>query len=476
MSHNTYNSPLSTRYSSADMQYLFSEEFKIITHRKLWVALAESEMELGLKISQEQVDDLKKYVNQLNLSVAHEREKITRHDVMAQIYAFGEQAKLGAPIIHLGATSCFVGDNTDLIVYFEGLKLIRKKVAEVMKNLRNFASQYKKMPCLGFTHFQAAQPVTVGKRATLWLANFVEDLNSANLLLENYRLRGAKGTTGTQASFLELFEGDESKVLLLDKKIVEKMGFSQSFAVTGQTYTRKFDYKLMSFLSEVAQSASKFANDLRLLQGIKEMEEPFEKGQVGSSAMAYKRNPMRCERISSLARFVMSLPINGAMTMSTQWFERTLDDSANKRLSLAEAFLATDGMLNVLINVTSNLVVYDKVVEKHIYEELPFMATEVIIMECVKSGLSRQEVHEKIRVHSMEAGKQVKLYGKENDLIKRILSDQYFSVVWDKLEGILSPENFVGMCQTQVENYIENDVNPLLKDFENEAVEAVLEV
>ncbi|MFI3165286.1 MAG: adenylosuccinate lyase [Bacillota bacterium] len=473
--HN-YISPLSTRYASKEMQYLFSEEKRIIIHRQLWTALAESEMELGLNISQEQVDQLKANIENLNLDVAHAKEKETRHDIMAHIYAYGLQAPLAAPIIHLGATSCYVGDNTDLIVSFEAMNIVKTKILQVMKNLSAFADKYKSVPALGFTHFQPAQLVTVGKRATLWLQGFLDDFQDIIDMQAGYRLRGVKGTTGTQASFLELFDGDSEKVFELEEKVVSKMGYSKVYPVTGQTYSRKFDYKLLAILSSVAQSAYKFSNDMRILQGLKEMEEPFEKTQVGSSAMAYKRNPMRSERISALSRFVITLPLNASITASTQWFERTLDDSANKRLAVTEAFLATDAILNLMINVTESMVVYEKVVEKRLSEELPFMATEVIIMECVKAGLSRQDTHEQIRVHSMESTKQVKMEGKPNDLIDRIKADEFFAPIHSKLDGILKAENFIGLCPIQVDRFLKQDVLPILAKCEGVNVQAEINV
>ena len=439
-----YVDPLTTRYATKPMLETFSEEYRMILWRKLWVALAESEKELGLNITQEQVDELKSHVDDINFDVAKEREKIVRHDVMAYVYAYGQQCPKAAPIIHLGATSCYVTDNSDAIIYHKALNLVRNKLLNVMDKLSKFALEYAGMPQLGYTHLQPAQLVTVGKRATLWLQDLQLDLENLDFVLSNTRLRGVKGTTGTQASFLQLFDGDHDKVKKLNELVVKKMGFDKSFAVSGQTYTRKYDYNILSVLSQIAQSAYKFANDVRILQSFKEIEEPFEKTQIGSSAMAYKRNPMRSERICSLARYVMSLPTNAANTAATQWMERTLDDSANRRLVMAQSFLSIDAILEIFMNVVDGIVVYDKIIEKHIMAELPFMSTEVILMECVKAGGNRQELHERIRVHSMDAAMQVKKFGKDNDLIERIKSDPAFAAISDKIDSILYPVNFIG--------------------------------
>ena len=462
MKHETYENPLITRYASREMARIFSDDTKFRLWRKLWIALAESEKELGLPITQKQIDAMKKYRDNINYEVAEAREKEVRHDVMSHVYAFGTQAKEAMPIIHLGATSCFVTDNAELIVLKEALELIKAKTVAVMEKLKRFALRYKDMPTLGFTHLQPAQLTTVGKRATLWLQDLVMDYEQLSFVLSTLKLRGVKGTTGTQASFLSLFDGDGEKVDKLEALVAEKMGIPSSFGVTGQTYPRKFDYNVMCVLSMIAQSAYKFAGDLRVLQNRKEMEEPFEKSQIGSSAMAYKRNPMRSERICALARYVVSLPVNEAMTACTQWFERTLDDSANKRITLAQAFLALDGVLDLYNNIAENMVVYDTVIRKHIMEELPFMATEEILMECVKAGGNRQELHEKIRAHSMESARLVKTEGKDNDLIDRIKADPAFAVIHKKIDGILAPENFVGRAKEQTERFIRNEVDPIL--------------
>lgn len=458
----TYSSPLAGRYASREMLYLFSEDKKFITWRKLWITLAETQKELGLAITDEQIEEMKRYAECINYDVADEWEKKVRHDVMAHVHAFGEQAKSAMPIIHLGATSCYVGDNTDLIIMYEGLELLRNKVLNVIEKLTKFAVEYKDLPTLGFTHFQPAQLTTVGKRATLWIQELLLDLDEIDHLLAKKRLRGVKGTTGTQATFLNLFEGDFNKVKELDKRIAKKLGYEAVFPVTGQTYTRKIDSQILNVLSQIAQSAYKFSNDIRLLQHLKEVEEPFEKNQIGSSAMAYKRNPMRSERISALARFVLCDALNPAITASTQWFERTLDDSANKRLSVAEGFLAVDAILETYMNVADNLVVYPKVIETHILSELPFMATEVILMEGVKRGGDRQELHEKIRILSMEAAKEVKEKGKPNDLIERILADGTFKITEEELRSILKPENFIGCASMQVEDFVGEYVQPIL--------------
>lgn len=461
---NSYKSPLEGRYASKEMLYLFSEEKKFKTWRKLWVTLAETEHELGLNVTKEQVEELKKFSEDINYEVAEEWEKKVRHDVMAHVHAYGEQATLAMPIIHLGATSCYVGDNTDLIIMYEALEVIKKKVVNVMDKLAKFATEYKDLPTLGFTHLQPAQLTTVGKRATLWLQDLWLDLEEINHLLEQKRLRGAKGTTGTQATFLNLFDGDYEKVKLLDQTVAEKLGYTSVYPVTGQTYTRKFDSLVLNALSQVAQSAYKFSNDIRILQHLKEIEEPFEKNQIGSSAMAYKRNPMRTERISSLARYVICDTLNPAITASTQWFERTLDDSANKRIAVSEAFLAIDAILEIYMNVADGLVVYPKVIEKHINDELPFMATEVILMEGVKRGGDRQELHERIRVLSMEAAAEVKQNGKSNDLIERILKDDTFKMSESELKAILKPENFIGCAAMQVVDFINEVIKPILEE------------
>ncbi|MCI7401385.1 MAG: adenylosuccinate lyase [Christensenella sp.] len=457
-----YVDPLTTRYATKPMLETFSEEYRMILWRKLWVALAESEKELGLNITQEQVDELKSHVNDINFDVAKEREKIVRHDVMAYVYAYGQQCPKAAPIIHLGATSCYVTDNSDAIIYHKALNLVRNKLLNVMDKLSKFALEYAGMPQLGYTHLQPAQLVTVGKRATLWLQDLQLDLENLDFVLSNTRLRGVKGTTGTQASFLQLFDGDHDKVKKLNELVVKKMGFDKSFAVSGQTYTRKYDYNILSVLSQIAQSAYKFANDVRILQSFKEIEEPFEKTQIGSSAMAYKRNPMRSERICSLARYVMSLPTNAANTAATQWMERTLDDSANRRLVMAQSFLSIDAILEIFMNVVDGIVVYDKIIEKHIMAELPFMSTEVILMECVKAGGNRQELHERIRVHSMDAAMQVKKFGKDNDLIERIKSDPAFAAISDKIDSILNPVNFIGRAKEQTIEYVNEVIKPIL--------------
>ncbi len=476
MQKDVYESPLNSRYASKEMKYIFSPDKKFRTWRKLWVALAESEMELGLKITPEQVQELKDHVDDINYAVAKEREKIVRHDVMAHVYAYGTQCPSAKGIIHLGATSCYVGDNTDIIIMYEGLRLIRSKLIRVISYLRDFALEYKAMPTLGFTHFQAAQLTTVGKRASLWLWELMMDLENIDFQLGRAALLGSKGTTGTQASFMELFDGDTQKVKELEKKICEKMGYQKYYPVSGQTYSRKLDYQMLSVLSGVAQSAYKFANDIRLLQHLKEMEEPFEKTQIGSSAMAYKRNPMRSERICSLARYVMVDALNPAMTTSTQWFERTLDDSANKRISVAEAFLTVDAILNIYMNVANGLVVYPKVIAQRIQSELPFMATENILMDAVKKGGDRQELHERIRTHSMAAARVVKEEGKPNDLIDRIVADLSFGLTKDEVEKILKPENFIGRSVQQVEEFIAEYVDPAICDCEDAAEEVELTV
>lgn len=459
---NTYESPFNARYASDEMQEIFSPDMKFKTWRRLWIALAEAEMELGLGITQDQIDELKQHKDNINYEVAEKKEKEVRHDVMAHVHAYGELCPNAKGIIHLGATSCYVGDNTDIIVMTEALKLLRDKLVSSISKLSDFALKYKSLPTLGFTHYQPAQTVTVGKRATLWIQDLVIDLNDLDYILSDMKLLGNKGTTGTQASFLELFNGDHEKVKSLEKKIADKMGFTGVFPVSGQTYTRKLDSRVMNVLSGIAQSAYKFSNDIRLLQSMKEVEEPFEAKQIGSSAMAYKRNPMRSERISSLARYVIVDALNPAITASTQWFERTLDDSANKRISIPEGFLAVDAILNILINVADGLVVYPKVIEKHLMEELPFMATENIMMEAVKRGGDRQELHEKIRMHSMEAGKVVKVEGGKNDLIERIAADESFGMTLEELVAVLKPENYIGRSSQQVDEFIEDYVKPVM--------------
>lgn len=470
---NVYESPFNLRYASKKMQELFSPDMKFKTWRRLWIALAKAEKELGLPITQEQIDELEKQKDNINYNAANKYEKDFRHDVMAHIHAYGDLCPKAKGIIHLGATSCFVGDNTDIIIMTEALKLVRKKLLTVVDNLSKFATKYKDMPTMGFTHFQPAQLVTVGKRACLWIQDLLFDLEEIDFVLSNMKLLGSKGTTGTQASFLSLFENDHKKVLKLEELVAKEMGFKKVFAVSGQTYTRKLDSRVLNSLSQIAQSCYKFSNDLRLLQSMKEIEEPFEEKQIGSSAMAYKRNPMRSERISSLSRYVIVNTLNPAITASTQWFERTLDDSANKRISIPESFLAIDAVLNIYINVSGNLVVYPKVIEKRIFEELPFMATENILMEAVKKGGDRQELHEKIRTHSMEAAKNVKMNGEKNNLIELIAADSAFGLKLEDLKNVLKPENYVGRSPKQVEEFIEEHVKPVLesneyKDIENE--------
>ncbi|MGN0559211.1 MAG: adenylosuccinate lyase [Acutalibacteraceae bacterium] len=472
MIKDTYESPLSSRYADKEMKYLFSPDMKFRTWRKLWIALAQAEMELGLPITQEQIDELKAHADDINYEVAAEREKLVRHDVMSHVYAYGQQCPKAKGIIHLGATSCYVGDNTDIIIMTEGLKLVRNKLITVIRNLSAFAEKYKALPTLAFTHFQPAQPTTVGKRATLWIQDLLMDLEDIEYQLSKAKLLGSKGTTGTQASFLELFDGDHEKVKALDKKIAEKMGFTDCFAVSGQTYSRKLDTQILNVLSSIAQSAAKFSNDIRLLQHLKEVEEPFEKNQIGSSAMAYKRNPMRSERIGSLARYVMIDVLNGSFTTATQWFERTLDDSANKRLSVPEAFLAVDAILNLYANVADGLVVYPKVIEQRLRKELPFMATENIMMDAVKKrGADRQMLHERIRVHSMAASKVVKEEGGENDLLQRIAADDAFGVTLSELEAILQPEKYTGRAKEQTEDFLANQVATALAPYADIATE-----
>ncbi len=468
MDNSVYQNPLITRYASKSMAENFSDEKRFKLWRKLWIALAESEMELGLNITKSQIGEMKKYAEEINFELAEKYEREVRHDVMAHVKAFGAQAVSAEPIIHLGATSCYVDCNSELIIISDALEIIKTKLVNVMDKLAKFALKYKDLPTLGFTHLQPAQLTTVGKRATLWLQDLTMDYNNLVNLQKAFKLRGVKGTTGTQASFMELFCGNESKVKELEKRVVKKLGFDKVYGVTGQTYPRKFDYNVLCVLSQIAQSAYKFSNDIRILQNMKEIEEPFEKSQIGSSAMAYKRNPMRSERIGSLARYVISLPMNTAITAGTQWFERTLDDSANRRIVIAQAFLALDGILNIYMNVSENLVVYDKIIARHIAAELPFMATENIIMECVKAGGSRQQLHEKIRVLSMEAGKNVKENGLENNLIELIKGCNEFAAVHGKLDEILDAKKFIGRAPSQVVEFIENEVKPVLT--ENSAV------
>lgn len=464
MSYDRYESPFSERYGSKEMQYLFSQEKKFKTWRRLWIALAEAEKELGLNITNEQIDELKEHVDDINYDVAKEREALVRHDVMSHVYAYGVQCPKAKGIIHLGATSCYVGDNTDLIIMTEALGLIKKKLVNVIGKLSDFAMEYKGLPTLAFTHFQPAQPTTVGKRASLWLMDLTLDLDDLNYIIDGMRLLGSKGTTGTQASFLELLDGDHEKVKKLDKLIAKKMGFKDCYPVSGQTYSRKIDTRVLNVLAGVAASAHKFSNDIRLLQHLKEIEEPFEKNQIGSSAMAYKRNPMRSERIASLARYVMADALNPAITSSAQWFERTLDDSANKRISVAEGFLAVDGILDLYLNIVDGLVVYPKVIEKRLMSELPFMATENIMMDAVKAGGDRQELHEKIRVLSMEAGRNVKEKGLENNLLELIAADPAFNMTLEELRKTMDPSKYTGRAEQQVEEFIEEMISPVLEE------------
>lgn len=461
-----YENPLCKRYASIEMQHIFSEDNKFSTWRSLWIALAESQKELGLAISNEQIAEMKSHVSDINYNVATKIEAETRHDVMAHIRAYGEQCPLAAPIIHLGATSAYVGDNTDIILQRSALLLVRKFLVNTMAKLYDFAQKYKGLPCLAYTHFQAAQPTTVGKRATLWLQDLQLDLEHLDFVLSNLKFFGCKGTTGTGASFLALFDGDHAKVKSLEMKIAGKMGFSNVYAVSGQTYSRKVDYFTLSVLSGIAQSAHKFSNDIRLLAHLKEIDEPFEDTQVGSSAMAYKRNPMRSERIASLSRYVMVDTLNPALTASTQWFERTLDDSANRRISIPEAFLAIDAILSLYINVVEGLNVYPKIIEKHLNEELPFMATENILMYCVKKGGNRQTLHDHIRLHSMEVAKKIKLQGGENDLIERIVADKEFNITKEEMQSLLKPENFIGIAKEQTEDFLQEVQKQL--DFNKE--------
>ena len=471
---NSYESPFCTRYASEEMQYIFSADKKFTTWRRLWVALARAEMKLGLPVTQEQVDELEKNIENIDYETAAAREKEVRHDVMAHVYTYGKACPKAKGIIHLGATSCYVGDNTDVIIMRDALKVIRRKLINVIAQLSDFAMKYKDMPCLAYTHLQPAQLTTVGKRATLWTNELLMDLREIERRISDLQLLGSKGTTGTQASFMELFHGDTDKIKQLEKMIAEEMGFESCVPVSGQTYSRKVDSFVVNALAGIAESCSKFSNDMRILQSFKEMEEPFEKSQIGSSAMAYKRHPMRCERITSLSRYLMIDCLNPAFTAGTQWFERTLDDSANKRISVAEAFLAADAILNIMINVTSGMVVYPKIVRKRVMAELPFMATENIMMDAVEKGGDRQELHEKIRQYSMEAGKKVKEEGLENDLCERILADPMFMITKEEMDAIMSPENFTGRSSQQVEEFVNEFVKPILdanKDILNETYE-----
>ncbi|MDE6638902.1 MAG: adenylosuccinate lyase [Acetatifactor sp.] len=470
MSTDRYESPLSERYASREMQYIFSPDMKFRTWRRLWIALAETEKELGLSqngrpvITDEQIEELKAHAEDINYDVAKAREREVRHDVMSHVYAYGQQCPKAAGIIHLGATSCYVGDNTDIIVMTEALKLVKKKLVNVIAKLADFAEKYKNQPTLAFTHFQPAQPTTVGKRATLWLQEFYLDLEDLDYVLGSMKLLGSKGTTGTQASFLELFDGDQEIIDRIDPMIAEKMGFNECFPVSGQTYSRKVDTKVANVLAGIAASAHKMSNDIRLLQHLKEVEEPFEKSQIGSSAMAYKRNPMRSERIASLSRYVMIDALNPAITSATQWFERTLDDSANKRLSIPEGFLATDGILDLCLNVVDGLVVYPKVIEKRLMSELPFMATENIMMDAVKAGGNRQELHERIRELSMEAGRNVKVEGRENNLLELIAADPAFNMSQEDLQKTMDPGKYVGRAREQVDTFLKNVIQPVLEE------------
>ncbi len=464
MATDRYVSPLSERYASKEMQYIFSPDKKFRTWRKLWIALAETEKELGLDITQEQIDELKANADNINYDVAKEREKKVRHDVMSHVYAYGQQCPKAKGIIHLGATSCYVGDNTDIIVMTEALRLVKKKLVNVLDELAQFADTYKDLPTLAFTHFQPAQPTTVGKRATLWMQEFCLDLEDLDHVLEGMKLLGSKGTTGTQASFMELFDGDQKIIDMIDPMIAKKMGFKECYPVSGQTYSRKVDTRVCNVLSGIAASAHKMSNDIRLLQHLKEVEEPFEKNQIGSSAMAYKRNPMRSERIASLSRYVMAEALNPAMTSAVQWFERTLDDSANKRLSIPEAFLAIDGVLDLCLNVVDGLVVYPKVIEKRLMSELPFMATENIMMDAVKAGGDRQEIHEKIRQLSMEAGKNVKIEGGENNLLELIAAEEAFGLTKEELEECMEPSRYIGRAREQVDAFLSKVVLPIMEE------------
>ena len=471
-----YTSPLSTRYASREMQYLFSDNNKFRTWRKLWIALAKAEHQLGLPVTREQISQLEAHAEDVNYDVAEEREKLVRHDVMSHVYAYGQQCPDAEGIIHLGATSCYVGDNTDILILRDAMGLVLRKCAQVLRNLSAFAEKYKDLPCLAYTHLQPAQLTTVGKRAALWMNELVMDMENLEFQLASLRLRGAKGTTGTQASFMELFEGDEGKVLELERLVAEQMGFDRCVAVSGQTYSRKVDAYVLGALSGVAQSACKFASDLRILQAFEEMEEPFEKNQIGSSAMPYKRNPMRSERICALARYVIQDAVNPAMTAAAQWFERTLDDSANKRIAVSEAFLAVDAILEIYINVTAGLVVYDRVVRRRVMEKLPFMATENIMMEAVRRGGNRQELHEALRRHSHAAARQVKLEGGANDLIERIAADPLFPRTREEIDAQMAPEQYVGRAPGQVTAFLRNEIDPLLERYPDEGIRAELNV
>ena len=471
-----YVSPLSTRYASREMRYLFADNNKFRTWRRLWIALAEAERELGLHITEEQIDELKAHAEDVNYDVAEARERVVRHDVMSHVYAYGQQCPQAEGIIHLGATSCYVGDNTDLIILRDASRLVLKKAAQVLRNLADFARRYKDLPCLGYTHLQPAQLTTVGKRATLWMNELMMDMENLEYQVATLRFRGAKGTTGTQASFMELFEGDEEKVRTLDRMVAERMGFARSVAVCGQTYSRKTDAYFLAALSGFAQSACKFATDLRILQSFEEMEEPFEASQIGSSAMPYKRNPMRSERICALARYVIQDAVNPAMTAATQWMERTLDDSANKRIAVSEAFLAVDAILEIYMNVTAGLVVYDRVVSRRVMEKLPFMATENIMMEAVKRGGNRQELHEALREHSHAAARRVKLEGGQNDLIDRIVADPLFPLTRGEIEEQMAPEKYVGRAPSQVTEFLDQEVAPLLARYPDEDIHGELNV
>lgn len=461
---NSYQSPFCTRYASEEMQYIFSADKKFTTWRRLWVALARAEMKLGLNVTEEQVQELETHINDIDYAVADAREKVVRHDVMAHVYTYGQVCPKAAGIIHLGATSCYVGDNTDVIIMRDALQVVRRKLINVMNNLAKFADEYKNMPCLAYTHLQPAQLTTVGKRATLWLNELLMDFEDLEHRIASLRLLGSKGTTGTQASFMELFEGDTAKIKSLEKMIAEEMGFDSVVPVSGQTYSRKMDSQVLAVLSGIAQTCSKFSNDMRILQSFKEMEEPREKSQIGSSAMAYKRNPMRCERITSLARYVMIDSLNPAFTAGTQWFERTLDDSANKRISIAEAFLGIDAILNIMMNVTDGMVVYPEIIRRRVMAELPFMATENIMMDAVKKGGDRQELHERIREYSMVAAMEVKQYGRENNLCDLIVADPMFMITKEELDAVLKPENYTGRSAEQVDEYLAEYINPILAE------------
>lgn len=473
MSYDRYESPFSTRYASKQMQYIFSADNKFRTWRRLWIALARAEQKLGLDISDEQIAQMEQYKDDINYDVAEKREKEVRHDVMSHIYAYGQQAPKAKPIIHLGATSCYVGDNTDVIVMRQGMELVRDKLCTVIQLLADFADQYKQLPCLAYTHLQPAQLTTVGKRATLWINELLMDYEELESRLANLSLLGQKGTTGTQASFMDLFNGDGEKIDQLEQMIAHEMGFERVVPVSGQTYSRKVDAQILNTLSGIAQSAYKFANDLRILASFKEMEEPFEEHQIGSSAMPYKRNPMRSERICALARYVITNSLNPAYTASTQWFERTLDDSANKRIAVAEAFLAVDSILNIYINVADGLVVYPKMIEQRVMRELPFMATENIMMEAVKKGADRQEMHERIRQHSLAAAEQVKVFGRENDLVSRIAADPAFGLTEEEIRRVLDPTLFIGRCPQQVERFLQRDVAPVIQRYQDRLVKDV---